>query len=84
MLSTSIRKRIATEAKRRGLKLSSTLRALATERLKELDDSEELGRAEQWQRRQAWAEWEKIRAGDDREASLTDLGRAFDETRRKR
>lgn len=31
---------------------------------------EDLGRAEDWQREQAWATWERIAAGDVREVSI--------------
>jgi hypothetical protein len=84
VLPTSMRRRVASEAKRRGLKLSSTLRALANERLDELADAEQLGRAEQWQRAQAWSTWEKIEAGDRREVSRSELRATFDRFSRKR
>ena len=39
--------------------------------------------AEEWQRAQAWATWEKIKAGDVREASEADIKAVFDAARRR-
>jgi hypothetical protein len=78
VLPQPLRHRVASEAKRRGLKLSSTLRALASERLEELADQAELSRAEEWQRAQAWATWDKVEAGGTNEVSRDDLRASFD------
>jgi len=58
--------------------LSTAIRVLVSERIREIEETEELTRAEQWQRAQAWATWEKIQAGDRREASDADIDAVFD------
>ena len=81
-LAMDLRRAIAAEAKRRGLKLSTALRVLAAERLEELREAEELSRAHQWQRAEAWATWQQVAAGGvaaaRREATVTDLDAVFD------
>lgn len=66
-LSEDLRQRLARQAGRRELKLATAARVLLAERLDELDDVEKLRRAEEWQKSQAWATWERIQAGDRRE-----------------
>ena len=39
----------------------------------ELEDATELSKAEEWQRAQAWATWEKIKAGDVEEVTIAQL-----------
>ncbi|MGH2500404.1 MAG: hypothetical protein ACRDF0_10005 [Candidatus Limnocylindria bacterium] len=68
-LPEDLRRRLSVEAKRRKLKLATTARVLIDERIGELEDETELTKAEEWQRSQAWATWEKIKAGDVREVS---------------
>lgn len=58
VLSDELRAEVEREAERRGLGLSPAMRVLVAERLAELRDEAELGRAERWQRAQAWASWE--------------------------
>ena len=79
VLPRDLKARVLTEAKKRGLKLSPAVRVLLHERVKELDDAEQLSRAEEWQRAQAWATWEKIKAGDGAEVLKEQLDADFDE-----
>lgn len=76
-LPDDLRARIAREARQRGLKLSSTVRVLVAERIEELAASEALTRAEEWQRAEAWATWDRLRQGDRREVSVDDLDKDF-------
>lgn len=82
-----LRVTVAAEAKRRGLKLSTVIRALVSERIREIEEAEELTHADQWQRMQAWATWEKIQSGDRHEVSDAQIeavfGRALTRTRRR-
>ena len=57
-------------AKKRGIKLATAARVLLDERLAALEDHQALSEAEEWQRAQAWATWEKIAAGDDANVPL--------------
>lgn len=74
-MPAALRKRLSNEAKRRKLKLATTARVLMEERIAQLQDQAELRRAEEWQRGEAWATWDKIKAGDTREVSLEQLER---------
>jgi hypothetical protein len=73
-----VRRTVAAEARRRGLKLSTTVRVLVTERLQEIEEANELTRTEHWQRAQAWTTLESIRAGDRREASQAEIDDVFE------
>jgi hypothetical protein len=84
VLPKDLKARLLAEAKKRGLKLSPAVRVLLHERVKELDDAEQLSRAEEWQRAQAWATWDKIKAGDVAEVSKADLDAEFDQALRRR
>lgn len=70
--------RVEAEAKRRGLALSTAVRTLLLERVDELDDFERLTRAEEWQRAEAWATWQRMNAGDAREVSKSEIDAEFD------
>ena len=83
VLPEDLKARVLAEAKKRGLKLSPAVRALLHERVQELDDAEKLSRAEEWQRAQAWATWEKLKAGDVAEVSKEELDADFDEALRR-
>lgn len=63
---------------------SPAVRTLLQERVRELDDAEQLSRAEEWQRAQAWSTWDKIKAGDVAEVSKADLDAEFEEARSRR
>jgi hypothetical protein len=68
--------------------MATVARVLLDERLSELEDTALLSRAEEWQRVQAWATWEKIKAGDTRdvprERFAEHTARALDRLARKR
>jgi hypothetical protein len=84
-LHRDLRRRLASEAKKRNLKVATTARVLIDERIGELEDEAQLRRAEQWQLKQALATWKKIQAGDRRWVSLrqleADARRALEEAR---
>jgi len=82
-LSLAQRSRLAAHAKRRRLKVSTAARVFLDEHLSELDGAAELTAAEEWQRAQAWATWEKIKAGDMREATAEEIERIFTKARVK-
>ena len=69
-LPTALRRRLAAQADKRQLKLATAARVLLDERLSELEETTILTRAEEWQRAQAWATWEKIAAGDARDVPM--------------
>jgi len=77
ILPAHVKSRVETEAKRRGLKLSPTIRVLVSERLEELDQHESLDRALQWQRAEAWATWERIRDGEREDVGMEGLEAEF-------
>jgi hypothetical protein len=58
---------VAKEAEKRALKLSSAVRVLVQERVIELEERVALTQAEEWQRAEVWASWERFKAGDRRE-----------------
>lgn len=58
VLPDDLRREVEREAVKRGLGVSTAVRALVAERLRELAEEAELTRAERWQRAQAWASWE--------------------------
>jgi len=51
--------------------------------MSELEAEAELSAAEAWQQAQAWATYDKIKAGDLREASIGDLHEIVDRVRRR-
>jgi hypothetical protein len=63
-VSDELRRRLVQQADRRELKLATAARVLLAEHLDELEDSDRLERAAEWQKAQAWATWERIEAGD--------------------
>ena len=84
VLPVVLRTRIEAEARKRGLKLSPIIRVLVSERIRQIDESAGLTQAEEWQRAQAWATWERLRAGDRREVSKTQIDAAFGRALRPR
>lgn len=46
-------------------------------------DTGRQARADEWQRAQAWATWEKIKAGDVAEVSKEEIDAVFDEALRR-
>lgn len=73
VLPADLRARLEEEARKRHVKLSTVVRVLAAERVQELDAAAELSASDRWQRDQAWATWERLRAGDRREVSRDEL-----------
>ncbi len=84
ILPARLKSRVAREAKRRGLKLSPTIRVLVGERLEELEESEALDRALAWQRHEAWATWERIRGGERPDVGFDALEADFERALPKR
>ena len=82
-LSPAQRKRLVAHAKKRQLKVATAARVFIDEHLSELESQAELTAAEEWQRAQAWATWEKIKAGDVREVSMDDIHQVFAKARSK-
>jgi hypothetical protein len=76
-LPADLRARLAEEGRRRQLKLSSVVRVLAAERLREIDSEAELSDAHQWQRARAWATWRAVHEGDRREVARAEIDRDF-------
>ncbi len=72
-LAPELRQRIEDQARKRNLKLATAARVFLAEHVDELEDATDLAKAEEWQRAQAWATWEKIKAGDAREVSWSEL-----------
>ena len=54
---------------------------LLAERVDELEDAARLSRAEEWQRAEAWTTWERMKAGDVREASQAQIDLDFEAAR---
>lgn len=78
VLPDALRERLVAEARKRGLPLSTAVRVLVAERVKELDEDEELTLADRWQREQAWSTWETLRAGAIEEASRREIDGDFE------
>ena len=78
VIPQDLEEKVEAEAKRRGLALSTAVRMLLLERVEELDDFERLTRAEEWQRAEAWATWQRMKSGDTREASKSEIDAEFD------
>ncbi len=72
-LPPALRARLRRQADKRQIKMATAARVLLDERLSELEDAAALSQAEEWQRAQAWATWEKIKVGDVRWVTLADL-----------
>jgi hypothetical protein len=83
VLPKVLRRRLESEAKRRGLKLSPAIRVLLGERMRQLQQDEELDKALAWQRAQAWAAWERFEAGADAEVTWDELEAEFTRKRRR-
>lgn len=69
-LPAELRARLAAQAERRNLKMATAARIFLDERVRELEETELLSQAEEWQRAQAWGTWEKIKAGDEQDVPL--------------
>jgi hypothetical protein len=69
-LPPALRARLRRQAEKRQIKMATAARVLLDERLSELEDAVALSQAEEWQRAQAWATWEKISSGDARDVPM--------------
>lgn len=79
VLPDEMRARLKKQADRRALKLSSTIRFLLVERLCQLEAEEDVTRAEEWQRAQAWASWDRLQHEGASEVSWGKITDLFDE-----
>jgi hypothetical protein len=87
VLPVELRRRVASEARKRGLKLSSTVRLLVAERLSDMEATEDLTKAQEWQRAQAWASWERLAGEGLRDVGAAAIDEEFERaprTRRRR
>ena len=78
-VSSPQRRRFAAEAERRGLGVSSTIRALAIERLAEIERDEQLDRARRWQGEQMRSVMAGIRRRGFEEASEAEIDLLFED-----
>lgn len=78
VLPTDLKVKVEAEAQRRGLRLSPTVRALLQERVEEIEDAAHLHTAEAFQREQALATWEEMKAGDLAEVTGEQIDAEFD------
>lgn len=78
-ISPDQRRRIAAEARRRGLGVSPTIRTLALERLGEIQEEAQLARARQWQLERAREIWDAIERGEVAEVSWEEIEELFDD-----
>ena len=78
-VSADHRKRLRTEARRRGLGFSSTIRTLALERLSEIEEERRLARSRKWQLERALEAVDEIERGDAKEVSWDEIEKIFDE-----
>ena len=76
-LPKELRRRLEAYAVTRQLKLATAARALIDERLREVEDQVQLTAAEEWQRAQAWATWEKLKEGKSRTVTRAEVMSAF-------
>jgi predicted DNA-binding protein len=76
-LPRELRRRLEAYAVSRQLKLATAARSLIDERLHEVEDEARLTAAEEWQRAQAWATWEKVKEGKGRTVSRAEVMSVF-------
>lgn len=72
------RKRLETEARRRGLGVSPTIRTLAMERLADIQVERQLARAHRWQLERARELLDEIQRGEVGEATWEEIEKLFD------
>lgn len=82
-LPPDLKRRLRAQATKRRLDVATAARVFLDEHMSELESSAELSAAEEWQRAQAWATWDKIKAGDLREATAEELHQVFDRARQR-
>lgn len=76
-LTAPQRQALAREGERRGMALSTTVRTLALERLREVATEDELQRARRWQSAEARKIFDQLQAGTMGEASQQDIDALF-------
>jgi hypothetical protein len=69
-VSAALRERLALQAAKLRLAPAAAAEIFLDEHVRELEEAETLSQAEEWQRAQAWATWEKIQAGDHEDVPL--------------
>lgn len=75
--SPELRERVRRYAAERQIEEATAIRLLCAERLNEIERDAELSEAEEWQRAQAWASWERVRAGQGRDVPAERIARVF-------
>jgi len=83
-LPTELRRRLEAYAASKQLKVATAARALIDERLREVEDDARLSEAEEWQRAQAWATWEKLREGKGATVSRAEIMGVFAARKRRK
>jgi hypothetical protein len=78
LLPADLRLRVERQARKRALKLSTTIKVLVDERLREIEADEDVARAEEWQRAQVWATWERMHAGTVADSSWEEIDALLD------
>lgn len=73
------REQFEDEAQRRGLGVSSTIRSLAVERIRELREQRQLERARRWQTERMRALADRIEKGEVGEASWAEIDAIFEQ-----
>ncbi len=79
VLSSEQRERLETEARRRGLGVSPTIRTLALERVAAIDEERQLARARLWQLERARELLDAIARGGVEESTWEAIDQIFDE-----
>jgi hypothetical protein len=82
-LPPDLKRRLGAQAAKRRLKVATAARVFLDEHMSELEGAAELSAAEEWQRAQAWPTWDKIKAGDLREATVDELHQVVDRVRQR-
>ena len=78
-----LRARVKRYAYSRGLEEATAVRALCAERLNELDLTQDLQVAHQWQLDQAVKSWDRLEDGELELSTPNDVRRVFDDARAK-
>lgn len=81
-VSPEQRREFESEARRRGLGVSSTIRTLAVERINEIREQRQLKRARRWQAERMAKLADRVEAGEVGEASQADIDAIFEDVRK--
>ncbi len=76
-----LRSRVKKYAASHGLEEATAIRALCTERLRELELTDDLALAERWQRARATESWDQLERGELKLASAAEVRRILVEAR---